>query len=331
MRIVVLTESWPATDVPVVTAPEVARTVSEAWKATVADAVVEAFALGDGGARSADALPGARSAVGGAQVVDAGGSLVLTPADGARRWEPHALAAALLGLAAEHVHAVPSRTVVVPVGDESPAGDATDVWLGGLAQMRAATSVLDLVVAVGSQRPLLGFHGMSAALRDGRESDEAIGRAAQAQEERWALIAREADPLAAQRSLLGSSRLSDQPGTGAAGGLAYCLAALGGRLLPAAQILASLSGAEAAAEHADLVVAVVPRLLPRTLDEGAVPAASALAARTGVPAVILAPSTRIGRRDLMNAGVASAHEATTGLDGLRQGVRRVAQTWSRRP
>ena len=325
----VLTESWPAADGPALPAQDVARTVTEAWQDAIGDAVVEAFALGDGGARSADALAGSRAAVGGAQVVEVGGALVLAPASGGR-WEPHALAAALLGLAADHAGDQPAQTVVVPVGDDSPAGDATDVWLGGLAQMRSGVSVLDLVVAVGSQRPLLGFHGMSAALRDGRESDEAIGRAAQAQEERWAQIARDADPVASQRSLLGATRLSDQPGTGAAAGLAYCLAALGGRVVPAARLLSSLAGADAAAEHADLVVAVVPRLEPRTLDEGAVPAASALAASTGAPAVILAPSTRIGRRDLMNAGVASAHEAAPGLEGLAEGVRRVAQTWTGR-
>lgn len=331
MRIVVLTESWPAVAGPAVTAERTARTVREAWQSAAADAVIETFSLGDGGARSADALAGSRGSVGGALAVDTGDAVVLAPGDGAVRWEPHALAAALLGLAAEHAGATPARTVVVPVGDEPPAGDATDLWLGGLAQMRAGLASLDLVAAVGSQRPLLGFHGMSAALRDGRESDEVIGRAAQAQEERWAAIAREADPLASQRSLLSASRLSDQPGTGAAGGLAYCLAALGARLAPAARILASLTGADAAAERADLVVAVVPRLEPRTLDEGAVPAASALAARTGAPAVILAPSTRIGRRDLMNAGIASAHEAGPGPDGLAEGVRRVAQTWTPRP
>ncbi|MFW2514447.1 glycerate kinase [Demequina sp. SO4-13] len=328
MQIVVLTESWPSDGPVALTARQSADAVAAAWREASPSASPQCFAIGDGGARSADAVEGPRLAVGGAVAADTERALVLAPAGGALRWEPHALATALLGLAAEHSGVAPARTVVVPVGDEPPAGDATDLWLGGLLQMRGGVAPLDLVVAVSSQRPLLGFHGMSAALRDGREVDEAIGRAAQAQEDRWSAIAREADDVASMPSLLRSSRLSDIPGTGAAGGLAYALAALGARIVPSAPLMATLTGADEAASQADLVVAVVPSLVPRTLDEGAVPAASALAARRGVPAIVIAPESRIGRRDQMNAGLSSAHEGEPGLAGLSAAVRRVAQTWT---
>ncbi|MFW7415312.1 glycerate kinase [Demequina sp. SO4-18] len=328
MRIVVLTESWPGGGTAALTALQSADAVSAAWLEASPSAVVECFAIGDGGARSADALEGPRASVGGAVATETSRAHVLAPAGGALRWEPHALASALLGLAAEHVGAQPARTVVVPVGDEPPAGDATDLWLGGLLPMRGGVAPLDVVAAVSSQRPLLGFHGMSAALRDGREVDEAIGRAAQAQEDRWSAIAREADDIAGAPSLMRTSRLSDMPGAGAAGGLAYTLAAIGARIVPSAPLMATLTGADEAAEDADLVVAVVPSLVPRTLDEGAVPAASALAARRGVPAIVIAPESRIGRRDQMNAGLASAHEGEPGVDGLSAAVRRVAQTWT---
>jgi len=321
MRVTVLAQHWPGPDAPTA-APDVARIVTEAWSG----AAVDAFAVGDGGPRSADALAGPRTRVGGAEVVEAGGSLVLAPADGSTRWEPTALATALLGLAADHA-AGPVPTVVVPVGDTSPAGDAADVWQGGVEQLRSGLRSIGLVAAVGSQRPLLGLRGMSAALRDGRENDPAIALASQQQEERWGAIARSADAVAAQRSLLGGQRLSDAAGSGAAGGLAYCLAAAGADLKAAAPLLASLTGAPGAAAEADLVVAIVPELTPRALDEGAARAAASLAATRGLPAVVLAPDTRIGRRDLMNAGLAGIHEGQPGVDGLQDAVRRLAQTW----
>ena len=333
MRIVLLTDSWPDVNGPALTPRAVGDAIKRAWTAHAPDVVIDAFAVGDGGARSADALAGSRSRVGGADVVQVGDTLVLAAPQGQKRWEPHALATALLGIAADYSHGqpkeTPAQTVVIPVGDEPAAGDPTDVWLGGPESMRAGVAALDLVVAVSSQRPLLGFNGMSAAVRDGREHDPAIARAAQTQEERWSEISRTGDAIAQTRSLLGPTRLSDAPGSGAAGGLAYCLAVLGGRLQPAAPLFAALAGAEQAVETANLVIAVVPGLEPRTLDEGAIPAASALAARHGLPAIVLSPNARIGRRDLMNAGVTSAHGGEPGLEGLADTVRRVAQTWTR--
>lgn len=333
MRIVLFIESWPTTDGPIMAPLLVGETTAQAWSAHSPGVTIDTFVVGDGGARSADALAGNRTQVGGASVVEVGEALVLAAPRGHHRWEPHALATALLGIAAEHAHGqspgTPARRVVVPVGDGLPAGDPTDVWVGGAEAMRAGVAALDLVVAVSSQRPLLGFNGMSAAVRDGREHDPAIARAAQAQEDRWAEISRTGDALAAVRSLLGPARLSDEPGSGAAGGLAYCLGVLGGRLQPAAPLFAALAGAEGAVADADLVVSVVPSLEPRTLDEGAIPAASELAARKGIPAIVIAPHASIGRRDLMNAGVTSAHAGEPGIAGLTDVVRRVAQTWTR--
>lgn len=332
MHILALIESWPTPEGRLLAAPEVSDAFSGAWLSHSSTVTVETFAVGDGGARSADALAGSRIHVGGAQGVQVGDALVLAAPRGDRRWEPHALATALLGIAAEHGHDRRendrAKTVIVPVGDEPPAGDPTDLWLGGAAAMRAGLASLDLVVAVSSQRTLLGFNGMSAALRAGREHDPAIATAAQAQEDRWAEISRTGDAVANLRSLLGPTRLSDAPGAGAAGGLAYCLAVVGGRLQPAVPLLASLAGAEQALEHADLVVAVVPTLEPRTLDEGVIPAAGALAAQKGIPAIVIAPHARIGRRDLMNAGMSSAHGGEAGLAGFTDVMRRVAQTWT---
>lgn len=272
----------------------------------------------------ADAVDGHRSRAGGTEVVEGPGGLWLAPANGASRWNPQGLSTALLGLAA----AGEKRVVHVPLGDEPPAGDAVELWGGNAPALRKALATLAVFALPGLNRPLLGFHGMSSAVRDGREHDSAIAMAAQEQERQWAAIALEGDALAATGALLGPSRLSDAPGTGAAGGLAYCLAVLGARLAPASAYVVEAWGIRAASENADLMAAVTGEITPRTLDHGIAQAVAAQAGLRAVPAVVLAPSVQVGKRDLMAAGVASAHEAALGERGLSEGVRRIAQTWT---
>ncbi len=300
--------------------------VAQVWSEASPGSAIEALPVGDGGPRTADAWAGERSLAGGAEVVTHGGAVWLTPAQGAARWNPLDVSAALLGLAA----AGATAPVVIPVGDVPPAGDAADLWGGGLVAVRQALKGLDLVALTTSRRPLLGFHGMSAALVDGREGDGALAAAAQAQEQRWVEISSEADAVAVRGSLVGPSRLSDQPGTGAAGGLAYALAALGARIIPASHYLADASGLADAATAADLVMGVGGDLTPSSLDEGVAASVAAVAARGGVPATMLSTAVNVGRRDLMAAGLSSAHEARHGRSGLADGVRRVAQTWAPR-
>ncbi|WP_062311567.1 glycerate kinase [Demequina rhizosphaerae] len=325
MRAAIAAQSWPLPDSGRLTSAQTVRIVRDAWSGASPHVDLDVVAVPSGGPRTADALDGDTSSVGGATATRIGGVVVLAPAVGGR-WEPSALASALLGLAA----AGETARVVVPLGDEPPAGDAVDLWGGGLEAARAGVAALDVVALVGSDRPLLGFTGMSAAVRDGREHDAALAQAAQAQEERWSAIAREADPVASRRALLGPTRLSDEPGTGAAGGLAYALAAMGARLVPAAAATAELAGLDRGAAQADVVVAVVDHLGAHDLDHGIVSAASALAARRGVPCVAVTAHLAVGRRDLMAAGVAAAHEAAAGEDALADQIRRVAHTWTPR-
>ncbi len=281
--------------------------------------------MGDGGPRSADVWDGARGLVEGAETIAHAGATWLAPTGGTSRWNPVDIAAALFALAEAG-----AGTVVVPIGDASIAGDASEFWSGSLPLMRHTLSALDIVVLVSSRRPLLGFQGMSAALRDGREGDPAVAAAAQAQEERWRDLAIHGDDVGARKALMGPTRLSDEPGTGAAAGLGYVLAAVGARLAPATPFIADAAGLGAAvADGAHLVVGVGAGLTPRTLDYGvAVPVASAAAAY-GLPSALLVPAVQVGKRDLMAAGISAAHEAAHGADGLADGVRRLAHTWAR--
>lgn len=325
MRIVVAVESWPGVDGTAALTPQAAASVVEQeWRASAPHVTVEAFPVPVAGPRMADAVAGPRSRAGGTEVVEGPAGLWLAPANGASRWNPQDLSTALLGLAA----AGEKRIVHVPLGDEPPAGDAVDLWGGNAQAVRKALASLAVLALPGVNRPLLGFHGMSSAVRDGREHDPAIAAASQEQERRWTAIALEGDAVGATGALLGPSRLSDSPGTGAAGGLAYCLAVLGVRLAPASTYVVEAWGIREASESADLLAAITGDLTPRALDYGIASAMAAQAGLRAVPAVVLSPSVQVGKRDLMAAGVASAHEAAVGEPGLSDGVRRLAQTWT---
>jgi glycerate kinase len=328
MKVAVAIQEWPSTGGARASAAEAAQAVKEQWEIAAPHCEVVAAGVGDGGPRTADAWSTPGVPAGGAIGVATDSGLVLAPAAGASRWNPTALATALLGIAADAGHENRRQTVIVPVGDEPPAGNATDLWGGGLAAMRAALAPLTIIALVGHSRPLLGFHGMSAASRDGRENDSAIALAAQEQEQRWSDIARDADAIAGRTTLLGPTRLSDAPSSGAAGGLAYCLGAAGAQLTPASAYLLDAIDFGAMCADADLVVAVAGELTPSALDNGVAGPVAAAAAARGVPCVVITPALHVGKRDLMAAGISSAYEAVAGIEGLRDRIVRVAQTWT---
>ncbi len=322
-------EAWPDEGGGALAAPAAAALASGAWSSRVEASDVVALPLGDGGPRTADAIAGDRRVVGRALAVASPAGVVLAPAEGSR-WNPLHLAAALFDLAREVPDGAPPPTVVVPLGDAPPAGDAIDVWAPSLPEARLALARLSVVALVGSSRPLLGFRGMAADTMTGRESDAALAAAAQEQERRWSEIAIEGDRQAPSAALMGPSRLSDAPGSGAAGGLAYCLAAAGARLVPGAMHAASIAGLDDVEPPPDIVVAICRDLTPRGLDHGTVAPASAYAARLGVPCVAIAPAVQVGKRDLMAAGIAGAYSAEPGAEALADRVRRVAHTWTPR-
>lgn len=324
MRVVAAVQGWPGKYR--IDATEAAAIAASAWASAAPGSELVALPMGGGGPRSADVWRGARGFVEGAETIDHDGTTWLAPTGGSSRWNPIDVAAALLDLAKRKEE----RTIVIPVGDDAIAGDAVELWSGSLAMTRKYVADLDIVVLVSSRRPLLGFHGMSAALVEGREGDAAILAVSQVQEERWQDLAIHGDELGSRAALVGPTRLSDEPGTGAAAGLAYALAALGARLIPATSFIADAAGlAGEVAQGAGLVFGVGTELTPRSLDYGITVPVAAVAAAHGVPAAILAPGVKVGKRDLMAAGITSAHEAGEGPEGLADGVRRLAQTWAR--
>ena len=339
MHVVVAVEGWTGASAGTAHAAPLPRVVEEAWRAARPHVSVTAWDVPDAGPTTARTLADGdgtgREVVAGCVLVRRGQDRFLAPAQGSR-WDPHAVREALEWLAEHDAHG----DLVIPLGDADPAGDAAALWwdmAGDDASLAAAITALrerlrplNMVALVGSPRPLLGFHGMSAAVRDGRESDAALAVAAQEQEDRWARRARVVDSLPApRRMMLGPTHLADVPGSGAAGGLAFALAAVGATLRPGGPAVLDAVGVEAAARDAGLLVAVVPELTPRVLDHGLPHAIAALAGRIGVPAVVLAGAVHVGKRDLMAAGIAAAHEGGEAPDALADAVRRVAHTWTR--
>ena len=322
MRAVMGIDRWPGVD----SFRDVARISASAW-GEASDSTLEVFVVGDGGPRTADAFGADRMSVGGALATPTSAGLLLSPKGGETRWNPQDLATALLGLAAS---GDVQGAVIIPLGDATPAGDAVDVWGPVPTATQRALAKLPMRVLVTSERPLLGFNGMSASLRSGRESDAALAVAAQQQEERWRGIAATGDAIGSKGTLLGPNRLSDAPGSGAAGGLAYCLAALGGTLTRASDYLADTVGLSDAVAGADVVISVGGPLTPVTMDNGLATTAARLAARHALPAVAITTELSVGRRDVMAAGLSGTHEGEPGADGLADVVRRVAQTWAPR-
>lgn len=84
------------------------------------------------------------------------------------------------------------------------------------------------------------------------------------------------------------------PGSGAAGGLAGGLAALGARLLPGFEVVADALGLPGRAGRAELVLGAEGRLDASSWDGKVVDGLAALARRVGVPAAVIAGSAGPG-------------------------------------
>jgi len=320
-------EGWARDSGDAASGARIAADVARIWRDASPDTQVTSIGAHSGEPRLSDSLEGRTMPVGGVTARHTPHGLVLAPQASASRWEPLALSTGLLGIAAT-ASAGTAPTVIVPVGDTPPAGDARGLWNGGLDAFRAGIRALDVKILVTSERPLLGLTGMAAHVRDGRESDEALAVAAQEQEREWAAVALTADSVVRDQALVATGRLSSSAGAGAAGGLAYCLAAAGGHLVPAVQAVPQLTGLEEAAREADVLVAVTPELSVRTVMSGTAAQAARVAAARGIPAVALASEVYVGGRDLMAAGFDAAYPCGSSREDLAQEVRRVAHTWT---
>lgn len=228
--------------------------------------------------------------------------------------------------------------------------------LAGIAELRAALAGRDLVVACSSDEPLVGLHGAGAGLvrRAGLEPGLAQGV-----DRAVSHFAEVLDTMTPRRRLLpllgrpegagegaGRARAATRPFSGAGGGVALVLDALGGRLLDGAGAVADLLGLSALVRDADLVVTGCESLDVDAVHSGVVSTVGAAALRHGIPVVAVARDVEASRRELARIGIVGSHAlrprpgpfaptsdratdaASALVDQLVAMTGRVARTWS---
>lgn len=219
--------------------------------------------------------------------------------------------------------------------------------LRALRDLRAAWRGVDLVVATDVDVPLLGLQGASAgfAPQKGATPEQAQGlERALATFSRAAVDALGDDlrpDLLAARAGAGAAarRLTNAPGAGAAGGLGFGLALLGGRLVPGAALVADVVGLDSRIAASDLVVTGEGRFDWQSLHGKVAALVAQRALPHAVPTVVVAGQVEVGRREWAAAGLAGAYAVAERDDlvaaaladpagTLAARVARVARTWS---
>lgn len=180
------------------------------------------------------------------------------------------------------------RALGADVGDESTAFDAIDPRL----------STVDIVVVCDVDNPLTGSSGAAAVYGPQKGATGADIGILDARLERWADSVERATGLDS-RSL---------PGAGAAGGLAFGLAAvLGARLVPGIDFMLEFTGFETVLAEADLVVVGEGSLDAQSL-HGKGPIGVARAARKrGIRVIAAVGRCQVSDAEALDAGVAEIY------------------------
>jgi glycerate kinase len=213
--------------------------------------------------------------------------------------------------------------------------------------VRAAAEVLrgvEVLVAAAAREPLVGLSGAGAALA-GRPGIDAA--AAQERELTLAGLVARIEQVAPRRPSLLAQEAADQvrgsrrPHAGAGGGVAFALASVGARVLPGAEVAAVETGLTEAATQTDLVLTAAGVLDGGALDDGVPGAVGRVALAALIPAVAVAPTVIVSRRELSGTGLEAVYplqdpaapgRPTPSSDlasALSVRASRVARTWSR--
>lgn len=226
--------------------------------------------------------------------------------------------------------------------------------LEGLGGPRAAAGLMagrELVLALADDAPLGGMNGAGQALT--ALSDLSAQQAQDLDRRACARARRILVELAAPR--VGALPVIATPqrtspavsvtarGTGAAGGAALVLRALGARALPGPRLMARLVDLASAARRAELIITTAGEVYDVPAD-GLTAVVGSAATGLALPAVLVAGRAAVPRAELAGAGVVGVYalEGAGGPDGAwdRGGARgaagrvedmgrRLARTWSR--
>jgi len=226
-------------------------------------------------------------------------------------------------------------------------GAVTASDLAGLRDLRDRLREIELVVATDVDVPLLGLQGASAGFAPQKGATPEQAQALERALAEFAHVSIAAlgdavrpDLLAGSRAASPVTRLTTAPGAGAAGGLGFGLALLGGRLVPGAAFVADAVGLDERIAGSDVVVTGEGRFDWQSLHGKVVSEVAARALAHGVPTVVLAGEVLVGRRELSAAGITAAYAVSETADqvtaalaapaaSLAARAARVARTWSR--
>ena len=219
--------------------------------------------------------------------------------------------------------------------------------LAGLRELRDRLRGVELVVATDVDVPLLGLHGASAGFapqkgatpEQAQELERSLGHFAHAATAALGDALRP-DLLAGTRPASATTRLTAAPGAGAAGGLGFGLALLGGRLVPGSVFVADAVGLDARIGDHDVVVTGEGRFDWQSLHGKVVSEVASRALAHAVPTVVVAGEVLVGRRELSAAGITAAYAVAETPEQVAAALAdpagslaarsaRVARTWSR--
>jgi glycerate kinase len=166
--------------------------------------------------------------------------------------------------------------------------------LAQAARLVGTPRAVELVAATDVVNPLLGEQGATrvfAPQKGGRDLD-----ALEAALAHWAdLVEAHLRPA------------RDLPGAGAAGGLGFAILAAGGSRVSGVSLVAEAVGLPAAVAGADLVLTGEGSFDWQSLRGKVVAGVAAAAGEQGVPCVVLAGRTSVGRREAAAAGIDSSY------------------------
>lgn len=193
------------------------------------------------------------------------------------------------------------------------SGDTVSVDLAAARALVGETELVGVVADADLDRHLLGLRGITAARGRERGDDPATMLAADAALE---------DFTRAVGRVPGA-------GDGAAGGTAYAITALGGRLVAAPAECARRVGLAPTAAAADLVITGTTTFDFGSRGGGVVQHVADVAQAALTPCIVLAGHVVIGGREMRTMGIESAYGADQpGAPGLRELAARVARTWT---
>ena len=159
----------------------------------------------------------------------------------------------------------------------------------------------EVTIACDVDNPLTGPRGAAAVYGPQKGADPALVAELDTALGHWADVV----------STATGTDLRTTPGAGAAGGVGYAaVALLGARLRPGAEVVAELTGLDAAIAAADLVVTGEGSLDEQTLHGKAPSGVARAAARVGVPVVAVAGRCLLSGRQLTDAGFVAGYALT---------------------